>query len=86
MKTEKEIRDFINYPHKWGMPFIEENTWLPAGVVIWYIKYLLLRRVLGEIPDHINGYYCYTHERAYLAEEGRGCDLCEGHGEHYLIA
>ena len=79
MKTEVEIREWLNQPINWSSEYMKEDELIPVGVALWFIRNCLAKHFLEDIPDNIVGYYCRTHQRAFLAENGKptGCDLCK---------
>ena len=85
MKSEEEIREFVNgmKDGSWlwkSSLYWRENPEIPIGVAVWFVCTLIRKKVLGDIPTGVYSFYCPTHKRAYLEETGNimgsGCEKC----------
>jgi len=57
-----------------------EDDEIPIGVAVWFLRNLVRKFLLCEIPKGVSGFYCRIHKRAYLerttSRDGSGCDKC----------
>ncbi len=85
MRSEQYIMEFVealgNGDWLWkSSPYWKEDSEIPIGVAVWFVRYLIRKQVLGIIPGDVLGFYCPIHKRAYLEKTGThygsGCDKC----------
>jgi len=85
MRTEEQIMSFAETLRNGDFlfeasPYWQEDSEIPMGVAIWFVRHVIQKQVLGTIPPDVFGFYCPLHKRAYLQKTsnkyGSGCDKC----------